>query len=256
MAQRKRRQPETPPLADYRRKRDFDRTAEPRGGEVTSSETGRMYCVQKHAARNLHYDFRLELDGVLKSWALPRGPSLDPQQKPLAVEVEEHPIEYGVFEGIIPKGEYGGGTVMLWDRGVWEPIGDPQEGYRRGDLKFVLHGEKLRGTWVLARMGGRGNESGRNWLLIKKRDDEARPVERYNVQGELPRSVLSGRSLEEIAADPDAVWADGGEQLTETGRQRRAGEQAAPQKRPKATNGCTRSSSTATGSSRVSMATR
>jgi bifunctional non-homologous end joining protein LigD len=173
--------------------------------------------VQKHAARQLHYDLRLEMDGVLKSWAVPRGPSLDPKEKPLAVLVEDHPVEYGEFEGVIPAGEYGGGTVMLWDRGEWEPIGDPAEGLRRGDLKFRLHGEKLRGEWVLARMkdkvapdhsGGDG-DGGRNWLLIKKRDAEARAIAAYNVLAELPFSVASGRTMDAIAAQPEAVWKDG-----------------------------------------------
>ena len=162
MPARKRTSQSKSELAEYRRKRDFERTSEPQGGSVTASETGRLIVVQKHAARRLHYDFRLEFEGVLKSWALPRGPCLDPAQKPLAVHVEEHPLEYGDFEGVIPKGEYGGGTVMLWDRGHWEPIGDPVDGYRRGDLKFRLHGEKLRGDWVLARMTGEAGEGGKN----------------------------------------------------------------------------------------------
>ncbi len=196
-------------LAEYRRKRDFERTAEPPGGEGAASPTGRLYVLQKHAARNLHYDLRLEFDGVLRSWAVPKGPSLDPAQKTLAVEVEDHPIEYATFEGAIPKGEYGGGTVMLWDYGQWEPIGDAAEGYRRGDLKFRLNGQKLRGAWVLVRMDGKGNESGRNWLLIKKKDDAARPLRSFNVLAELPYSVASGRTMEEIASDPRAVWADG-----------------------------------------------
>ena len=128
MAANKRAKKAGSDLAEYRRKRNFDRTAEPEGGAVPASESGFLYAVQKHAARNLHYDLRLEFDGVLKSWAVPKGPSLDPAQKPLAVHTEDHPIEYGSFEGIIPKGEYGGGTVMLWDQGEWEPIGDPVEG--------------------------------------------------------------------------------------------------------------------------------
>ena len=208
-------------LKAYRKKRNFDRTPEPEGGALRTSETGRLYIVQKHAARNLHYDLRLEFDGALKSWAVPKGPSLDPTQKPLAVEVEEHPIEYGSFEGIIPKGEYGGGTVMLWDHGDWEPIGDPVEGYKRGDLKFRLHGEKLRGDWVLARMGGRAGEDGRNWLLIKKRDAEARSRQSFNVLSELPHSVVSGRSLDEITREPEAVWTDGRAQPTESARGKR-----------------------------------
>src|SRR5712672_3259489 len=130
-------------LREYIRKRHFKQTPEPAGKKATKN--GRSFAVQKHQASHLHYDFRLELDGVLKSWAVPKGPSLDPTVKRLAMQVEDHPVEYGAFEGIIPKGEYGGGTVMLWDRGHWDPLGDPHEGYRTGKLKFELHGEKLRG---------------------------------------------------------------------------------------------------------------
>src|SRR4051794_17141766 len=128
-------------LEEYRRKRDFRRTAEPRG-ETHSAGPALSYVIQKHAASHLHYDFRLELDGVLKSWAVPKGPSLDPEVKRLAVHVEDHPLEYGGFEGIIPRGEYGGGTVMVWDRGMWEPEGDAGKAYRKGHLRFTLHGEK------------------------------------------------------------------------------------------------------------------
>jgi bifunctional non-homologous end joining protein LigD len=201
-------------LRDYHAKRDFQRTAEPRGGTVESSGSGRLFVVQKHAARQLHYDLRLEFDGVLKSWAVPKGPCLDPRQKPLAVLVEDHPIEYGDFEGIIPAGEYGGGTVMLWDRGQWEPLADARSGLEKGDLKFRLLGEKLRGAWVLARMGGEAGRSGRNWLLIKKADDEARPLSVFNVLAERPFSVQSGRSMDQIAADPRAVWVEGRAQPT------------------------------------------
>src|SRR5262245_966119 len=136
-------------LREYQRKRHFQRTPEPVG--QLAKKSGHLFVVQKHDARNLHYDFRLELDGVLKSWAVPKGPSLDPAVKRLAMQVEDHPVEYGTFEGIIPEGEYGGGTVMLWDRGHWEPVGDPDEGYREGKFKFVLHGEKLLGRWMLVR---------------------------------------------------------------------------------------------------------
>ncbi|MGA2403535.1 MAG: DNA polymerase ligase N-terminal domain-containing protein [Syntrophobacteraceae bacterium] len=153
-------------LDRYHGKRDFKRTPEP-AGKVEPSRTDRLYVIQKHAASRLHYDLRLELGGVLKSWAIPKGPSLLPGEKMLAVHVEDHPIEYGSFEGIIPKVEYGGGTVMLWDRATWEPEADPEEGYAKGDLKIRLHGEKLRGSWVLARMKGAAGEEGKNWLLIK-----------------------------------------------------------------------------------------
>src|SRR5690349_19634378 len=137
-------------LTEYRRKRDFAKTAEP-AGRIARGK-GHSFLIQKHAATRLHYDFRLELDGVLKSWAVTRGPSLDPKEKRLAVHVEDHPLDYGGFEGTIPKGEYGGGTVMLWDRGTWEPIGDPHEGMAKGRLHFRLEGERLHGGWALIRM--------------------------------------------------------------------------------------------------------
>ncbi|MGI9014743.1 MAG: DNA ligase D [Phycisphaerales bacterium] len=207
------------PLEHYHQKRDFSRTNEPRGGEDPqqtgpSSPSGRLFVVQKHAASRLHYDIRFEWDGVLKSWAVPRGPSLDPANKQLAVATEDHPMAYARFEGIIPQGEYGGGTVMVWDIGEWEPIGDPVVQLERGDFKFRLHGHKLRGAWVLARMSGKQSDDGRNWLLIKKRDEASRPISTYNVQGEEALSVLSGRTMDEIAAAADTVWRDGASQLT------------------------------------------
>lgn len=172
-------------LAKYRSKRDFTRTAEPSGEAAASASTRLRYVLQKHAATRLHYDLRLELDGVFKSWAVTRGPSLDPQDKRLAVEVEDHPLDYGAFEGTIPKGQYGGGTVQLWDRGFWTPEGNrsPQEALAAGDLKFQLHGERLRGSWVLVRMNrdrdrrrrGAGGGGRANWLLIKHHDQHARP---------------------------------------------------------------------------------
>lgn len=155
-------------LSTYKQKRKFDKTPEPTGG--APSETERLYVIQKHDASRLHYDFRLEHDGVLLSWAVPKGPSLDPSVKRLAVQVEDHPVGYGSFEGIIPKGQYGGGTVLLWDRGTWEPIGDVDKMLKAGDLKFRLHGQRLRGTWALVQMKG---EEGKNWLLIKHRDDDS-----------------------------------------------------------------------------------
>ncbi|MCW5893113.1 MAG: DNA ligase D [bacterium] len=175
------------PLDEYRRKRDFKKTPEPGGGTVASA--GGFYCIQHHHARREHYDFRLELDGVLKSWAVPKGPSLDPHEKRLAVHVEDHPLEYGSFEGAIPAGEYGAGDVLLWDVGRWEPIGDAHAGYRAGKLKFTLRGEKLRGGWMLARMGGRAGEGGKNWLLLKERDAEAKPATDGDVLRERPESV-------------------------------------------------------------------
>ncbi len=166
------------------------------------------FVVQKHAASHLHYDFRLEHDGVLLSWAIPKGPSLDPADKRLAMHVEDHPLEYGGFEGIIPKGEYGGGTVMVWDRGHWTPIGDPGEGYAKGNLKFTLDGEKLKGRFALVRTRGSryGGKSGEQaWLLIKEKDAYARPGGRPVVEA-APDSVESGRSMEEIAQARTHVW--------------------------------------------------
>jgi bifunctional non-homologous end joining protein LigD len=200
------------PLEEYKRKRDFRRTPEPAGGATSSG--GFAYVIQKHAASRLHYDFRLELDGVLLSWAVPKGPSLDPAERRLAVHVEDHPIEYGTFEGTIPKGEYGGGTVLLWDRGRWIPEGDPHAGMRKGDLKFRLEGEKLGGSWVLVRIRGKPEDKAENWLLIKHRDEFARSLSDYDVLEDRPESVASGRTLPEIASAKDRVWSskqkDGG----------------------------------------------
>jgi bifunctional non-homologous end joining protein LigD len=190
-------------LAEYRRKRNFGRTPEPGGRPHAGS--GWSYVVQKHAASRLHYDFRLELDGVLLSWAVPKGPSLDPTDKRLAMQTEDHPVEYGDFEGVIPKGEYGGGTVLLWDQGTWEPIGDPQAGMRNGKLEFRLRGKKLHGAWTLVRIRSRdGRDGARAWLLIKRHDDEARPE--GDVTTEHPESVASGRAMDEIARAPDRTW--------------------------------------------------
>jgi bifunctional non-homologous end joining protein LigD len=198
-------------LKEYRRKRNFSRTSEPPGSK--SNTEGNSYIIQKHAARRLHYDLRLELDGVLVSWAIPKGPSLDPKERRLAVHVEDHPVEYGDFEGNIPKGEYGGGTVLLWDRGTWEPEGDPHEGIRRGDLKFTLHGEKLRGSWVLVRMGkAAGSEDEKeNWLLIKHSDIEAASLKERDILNDRPESAASGRNMEQIASDYDREWTSKGE---------------------------------------------
>jgi bifunctional non-homologous end joining protein LigD len=196
-------------LAEYRRKRDFSRTGEPRGG---SSQTKQKlaFVIQKHAASHLHYDLRLELDGVMKSWAVPKGPSLDPAVKRLAMEVEDHPIEYNKFEGTIPAGEYGGGTVMLWDRGTYsyggtdiDPLEGLRRGYAKGDLKFVLNGKRLRGSWVLVRM--RRDRPGKpQWLLIKHRDEYAIPGS--DVAADNQTSVSTGRSMEEIASGASRVW--------------------------------------------------
>jgi len=199
-------------LREYRRKRRFSRTPEPEGAPVPASAEraarDRAFVIQKHAASRLHYDFRLELEGVLKSWAVPKGPSLDPADKRLAMHVEDHPLEYGSFEGIIPKGEYGGGTVLLWDRGTWTPEGDPHRAYRAGNLKFSLAGDKLRGSWALVRIRDRrqARDDERSWLLIKHDDEAARPAARYQVVEQEPDSVATGRSMEEIAAARDRVW--------------------------------------------------
>ena len=190
-------------LSHYHKKRDFARTQEPEG--KVKKAKGFSYLIQKHAATRLHYDFRLELDGVLKSWAGTRGPSLDPADKRLAVEVEDHPVDYGTFEGTIPMGQYGGGTVMLWDRGTWEPVGDPHEGLKAGKLVFKLHGERLTGEWTLVRMHERPSdtkhkEGGRNnWLLIKHHDAIAREGDHDALLSDNATSVVSGRSMEEIA---------------------------------------------------------
>jgi bifunctional non-homologous end joining protein LigD len=191
-------------LAEYRRKRDFTRTREPKGG--TPKKSPRLaYVIQKHAATRLHYDLRLELDGVMKSWAVPKGPSLDPAVKRLAIHVEDHPIEYNQFEGTIPAGEYGGGTVMIWDYGTYTAAGDEEDpeaalraGYRKGDFKFELRGKRLKGSWVLVRTRGRGERPRQGqWLLIKHRDEAADPdidpTEAYQT------SARSGRTMDEIA---------------------------------------------------------
>jgi bifunctional non-homologous end joining protein LigD len=198
------------PLDEYRRKRNFDVTSEP-APRVAATVSGRSFVVQKHAASRLHYDFRLELDGVLKSWSVPKGPCFDPAAKRLAVQVEDHPIDYGGFEGIIPAGQYGGGTVLLWDRGTWTPVGDAEQGLAKGHLKFELFGEKLRGRWALVHMKPRPHAGGkrddeRNWLLIKDRDQHARAEAEWSVTVARPESVASGRDLPKIAAASDRVW--------------------------------------------------
>jgi len=178
-------------LNRYWHKRDFTATPEPRG-KVVKPGKALSFVIQKHAATRLHYDFRLELDGTLKSWAVPKGPSLDPNDERMAVHVEDHPLSYGSFEGVIPPGQYGAGTVIVWDHGTWEPIGDPSAGYRAGKLKFRLHGQKLDGAGALVRMHGHKDEKQEPWLLIKERDDAARPASEFSVVDELPDSVLSG----------------------------------------------------------------
>src|SRR5437879_2109967 len=180
-------------LERYRSMRDFKVTSEPSGGGKAKSLDKQQlpFVIQKHAASHLHYDFRLGWNGVLKSWAVTKGPSYFPGDKRLAVQVEDHPWDYGGFEGIIPKGQYGGGTVMLWDRGTWEPHVDVDEGLRKGSLKFALHGEKVKGNWALIRMNGRAaNESKPNWLLIKEHDQQERTQQDPPITEESPDSVL------------------------------------------------------------------
>src|SRR6476620_4591902 len=184
-------------LKKYQAKRRFGVTAEPKGKVVR--KRGNAFVIQKHDATRLHYDLRLELDGVMKSWAVTRGPSLVPGEKRLAVEVEDHPIEYNAFEGTIPEGEYGGGTVMIWDRGSWQPEGDPHAGIKKGHLSFTLDGEKLKGAWHLVRMHRRPGEKRDNWLLIKSNDETARGNSDPDILEQMPLSVVSGRSIPEIA---------------------------------------------------------
>jgi bifunctional non-homologous end joining protein LigD len=202
-------------LARYRSMRDFHITAEPSGSKSdakkTANPTALPFCIQKHAASHLHYDFRLGWNGVLKSWAVAKGPSYVTADKRLAVQVEDHPMEYGGFEGIIPKGQYGGGTVMLWDQGTWEPqpaYPDVDAGLRSGSLKFILHGAKLQGKWALIRMHGKsgGSESKPNWLLIKEHDDFERPPTEPSITESEPNSVVTSRSIDQIAASEDHVW--------------------------------------------------
>ncbi|HEX5508679.1 MAG TPA: DNA ligase D [Pseudolabrys sp.] len=190
-------------LKTYRAKRRFNVTAEPRG--KTARGRGHAFVIQKHAARRLHYDLRLELDGVMKSWAVTRGPSLVPGEKRLAVQVEDHPIEYNKFEGTIPQGEYGGGTVMIWDRGSWQPEGDPHKGLAKGHLDFTLEGGKLQGGWHLVRMHRKSEEKRDNWLLIKAHDDAERNARDQDILEEQPLSIVTGRTMDQIAQGK-SVW--------------------------------------------------
>ncbi|WP_323013337.1 DNA ligase D [Devosia sp.] len=186
-------------LETYRRKRDFSATPEPKGRK--SRTKGNIFVIQKHAATRLHYDFRLEMDGVLKSWAVTRGPSLVPGEKRLAVRVEDHPLDYGDFEGTIPKGEYGGGTVIVWDRGSWMPIGDAHKAYAKGHLEFELKGEKLSGRWHLVKMQRKPGEKRENWLLVKAEDEAARQAGDPDILEERPQSVKTGRDIEDVAGE-------------------------------------------------------
>jgi bifunctional non-homologous end joining protein LigD len=241
-------------LETYRSKRDFSQTAEPSGERRMATTDQRRFVIQKHAARRLHYDLRLELDGVFKSWAITRGPSLNPHDKRLAVEVEDHPLDYGDFEGTIPQGAYGGGTVQLWDRGYWSPEGDetPEAALAKGDLKFVLTGERLQGSWVLVRIkNDRSRGKRTNWLLIKHRDDHARENEPPDAILAQDRSVASGRSMEKIAtgkgqppkpfmqnspalAKPDAVWESNTGAAAEARAERRTASRSSQTREPSA----------------------
>jgi bifunctional non-homologous end joining protein LigD len=199
------RRPAEKKLAKYQSMRDFAKTAEPSGAEAPAHGPGpkkNSFVIQKHAARRLHYDFRLEHDGVLLSWSVPKGPSLSPAERRLAVRTEDHPLDYASFEGIIPHGQYGGGTVVVWDRGTWTPEGDPHEMMKKGRLTFTLDGEKLHGRWHLVRTRPQGKQEG--WLLFKGRDDAAN--DQMDIVEKRPESVITGRTVEEIAANPDRVW--------------------------------------------------
>src|ERR1700739_2245808 len=198
-------------LERYRAMRDFAMTAEPSGAESSKGAARRAaelpFVIQKHAPTRWHYAFRLGWGGVLKSWAVAKGPSYYPGDKRLAVEVEDHPMDYGGFEGSIPKGQYGGGTVMVWDQGTWEPHGDVDEMLRTGRMKFVLHGKKLAGKWTLVRMGGRAaREDKPNWLLIKEPDEYERGADAEPITEEAPDSAITGRDMDAIAKAEDHVW--------------------------------------------------
>ncbi|MET3582081.1 bifunctional non-homologous end joining protein LigD [Mesorhizobium robiniae] len=217
-------------LETYRKKRDFSVTPEPQGRKAP--RTGNSFVIQKHDATRLHYDFRLEMDGVLKSWAVTKGPSLIPGEKRLAVHVEDHPLEYGGFEGTIPKGEYGGGTVILWDRGTWAPIGDAHRGYAKGHLDFELHGEKLDGRWHLVRMAGKPREKRENWLLIKGDDEAARAEGDPDILDERPESVATGRKIEDVAGEAPG-WSS---KTGRIGKRRGRTRAAPPEKQPAPAN--------------------
>ena len=187
-------------LQEYNRKRNFEKTMEPEG-DIAESEDSLKFVVQHHMARKDHYDFRLEWGGALLSWAVPKGPSYDIRDKRLAIQVEDHPLEYRNFEGTIPEGEYGGGVVMLWDEGFWEPSGNVEEDLRNGALKFVLNGRRLKGKWALVRLKAKEGETQKNWLLLKEKDEYAKSSEEIS---EFATSIRTGRTMMEIAEGADA----------------------------------------------------
>jgi bifunctional non-homologous end joining protein LigD len=214
-------------LRDYHRKRDFKHTAEPRGAVVRRKAGKLRYLIQKHAATRLHYDFRLEWNGTLMSWAVPKGPSENPDDKRLAVHVEDHPLDYGNFEGSIPKGQYGGGTVMLWDQGTWTPHEDDVDAaLKKGKLGFTLHGKRLQGNWALVRLRKRSpkdkyKKDSDNWLLIKEHDEFERRTGTLATEREMS-SVKSGRAMDEIAAGKSVWNSDGGNAAKSAPKKRKA----------------------------------
>jgi bifunctional non-homologous end joining protein LigD len=223
-------------LKRYRQKRDFSRTSEPAGGRAQPARAKVLrYVIQKHAARALHYDFRLEHDGVLLSWAVPKGPSENPADKRLAVQVEDHPLDYGNFEGTIPQGEYGGGTVMLWDRGRWLADGDVDQALRSGKLLFALDGERLHGLWALVRLRPREGDRRKNWLLIKEKDDYVQTGKLVTARE--TTSVKTGRSMEEIATGNSRVWHSSHGKTRKAAAKKRATKKAAVKKKTVAKTG-------------------
>lgn len=223
-------------LRTYQSKRDFQQTREPRG-VVAKAHRNRL-VVQRHDATRLHYDLRLELDGVYKSWAVTKVPSLDPSVRRLAVEVEDHPIDYGTFEGTIPPGQYGGGTVQLWDRGTWLPQGDdPAADLAHGHLKFIAKGERMRGGWVLVRMRDRGTRPGKtvrhNWLLIKENDEEAKRGKAGDALATEVTSVKTGRTLDEIAKKSSRIWNSNRAGVRERAAAKTKPKTRSPAKRPR-----------------------
>ena len=215
-------------LETYRKKRDFRRTSEPPGGNV--SRIGNLFMIHKHDASRLHYDLRLQIGDVLKSWAVPKGPSLDPAEKRFAAEVEDHPLEYGGFEGVIPEGQYGAGPTLIWDRGAWAPMGDIEQSLKAGTLKFRLAGEKLKGGWTLVRMRRRAGETKNSWLLIKEPDDAA--ATRWRHSGGAAGKCLVGEAHRRIARARHQAMDHRQEGGPRTRRRRRKPNRQRPQRPP------------------------